>query len=71
MPEMIEAYDWHSRALLDAHGEKLGQIEEVYPNGEGNQPEWALVRTGLLGNRSVFVPVGSARPAGENVEVQV
>jgi hypothetical protein len=52
MSEMTEAYDWHGRTLLDAHGEKVGQIDEVYPNGTSSQPEWAPVNTGLFGHSS-------------------
>jgi uncharacterized protein (TIGR02271 family) len=70
MPEMTEAYDWRRRTLLDAHGEKLGKIEQVYLDLETEEPEWALVDTGLFSGRSVFVPVGSARPTGEHVLVK-
>lgn len=62
MPEMTEAYDWRRRTLLDAHGEKLGKIDQVYLDLETEEPEWALVDTDLFSRRSVFVPVGSARP---------
>lgn len=70
MPEMTGAYDWRRQTLLDAHGEKLGEIDQVYLDLETEEPEWALVDTGLFSGRSVFVAVGSARPTGEHVLVK-
>lgn len=64
------AYDWRRQTLLDAHGEKLGEIDQVYLDLETEEPEWALVDTGLFSGRSVFVAVGSARPTGEHVLVK-
>ena len=71
MPEMTEAYDWHGRTILDAHGERLGRIDQVYLNPETDVVEWALVDRGLLGRRSTFVPIRSASPTGEHVQVEL
>jgi uncharacterized protein (TIGR02271 family) len=71
MAEMTEAYDWRGRTILDARGERIGRIDQVYLDLETDQPEWALVDRGLFCRGSTFVPVGSARPAGEDVQVQV
>ena len=35
--------------LYDADGDKIGTIEEIYLDAETNEPEWALVNTGLFG----------------------
>ena len=71
MPEMTEAYDWHGRTILDAHGERIGKIDQVYLNPETDVAEWALVDRGLLCRRSTFVPIRSAGPTGEDVQVEV
>ncbi len=71
MPEMTKAYDWRGRTILDARGEKIGTIDQVYLSLETDEPEWARVHRGLFGRQSTFVPVGSARPTGEDVQVQV
>lgn len=71
MADMTEAYDWRGRTILDPRGEKIGTIDQVYLNLETDEPEWALVDRGLFGRRSTFVPVGSARPTGEDVTVEV
>ncbi len=71
MPEMTEAYDWRGRAIVDANGERIGRIDQVHVNPKTDMPEWALVDRGLFGRRSTFVPVGSASPTGEDVQVEV
>jgi uncharacterized protein (TIGR02271 family) len=71
MRDTTEAYDFRGRTLLDGAGEKIGKIEELYYDEQGGQPEWALVNTGLSGTKKTFVPIQSATPTGENVQVPV
>ena len=71
MPETTEAYDFEGRTLVDADGEKIGKIDELYFDEVGGQPEWALVNTGLFGTKKTFVPIRSASPSGEDLEVPV
>src|SRR3954466_5267117 len=46
--------------LYDRDGDKLGRIEEIYFDNDTNEPEWALVNTGLFGTKSTFVPLREA-----------
>jgi uncharacterized protein (TIGR02271 family) len=55
--------------LTGRDGEKLGTIEEIYLDTETNQPEWALVTTGLFGTKQSFVPISGASRAGDGVTV--
>lgn len=55
--------------LIGRDGEKLGTIEEIYLDTETNQPEWALVTTGLFGTKQSFVPISSASREGDSVSV--
>lgn len=71
MPETTEAYDFSGRTLVDSEGEKIGKIDELYYDETGGQPEWALVNTGLFGTKKIFVPIRSASPAGEDLQVPV
>ena len=71
MPDITEAYDVRGRTLVDAAGEKIGKINEVYHDQEGGQAEWAVVNTGLFGTRQSFVPLADASPSGEDLQVQV
>ncbi len=71
MPEMTEAYDWKGRTMVDSDGEKLGKISEIYEDPQTGKPEWATVSSGMFGNKSNFVPLAGASPAGEDVRAQV
>jgi uncharacterized protein (TIGR02271 family) len=71
MTGTTEAYDFHGRTLIDRDGEKIGQIDEVYADQQGGQPEWALVNTGLFGTKKTFVPITGANPNGEDLTVPV
>jgi uncharacterized protein (TIGR02271 family) len=46
--------------LLSRDGDKIGTIEEIYLDAETNEPEWALVHTGLFGTKQTFVPLREA-----------
>jgi uncharacterized protein (TIGR02271 family) len=69
MSAFTEVYDWRGRTAIDPDGEKIGKLNEIYIDRETDQPEWALVNTGLLGTKSSFVPLQGAAPAGEDVRV--
>jgi uncharacterized protein (TIGR02271 family) len=60
---------WRGRELYDRDGDKIGKIDEVYLDTTTNQPEWALVNTGLFGRKSTFVPLRDAETSGEEVRI--
>jgi uncharacterized protein (TIGR02271 family) len=51
---------FRGQQLSDADGDKIGSIEEIYLDAETDAPEWALVKTGLFGSKSTFVPLRDA-----------
>jgi hypothetical protein len=55
--------------LYDRDGDKIGKIEEIYLDAETDQPEWALVHTGLFGTKRTFVPVHEAIEREGNLSV--
>lgn len=61
--------DWRGRKVVDPDGRKIGKIEDVYYDEADGSPEWALVRTGLLGTRDTFVPLDGARVVGRDIVV--
>jgi uncharacterized protein (TIGR02271 family) len=71
MPNTTEAYDARGRTLVDESGAKIGKVDELYYDQEGGQPEWALVSTGMFGTKKTFVPIRSATPTGEHLQVPV
>jgi len=61
--------EWRGQQLLDSDGEKIGTIDEIYIDSRTEQPEWALVKTGLFGGKGTFVPLQQASPEAAGVRV--
>jgi uncharacterized protein (TIGR02271 family) len=61
--------EWRGQELLDNDGQKIGTIEEIYLDTDTDQPEWALVKTGLFGGKGTFVPLQQANPSGDGIQV--
>jgi uncharacterized protein (TIGR02271 family) len=61
--------EWRGQELLDNDGEKIGKIDEIYLDTATDQPEWALVKTGLFGGKGTFVPLQQATPTDDGVKV--
>src|SRR3712207_6418327 len=52
---------------VDADGDKLGKVGEVYLDDETGRPEWATVHTGLFGTKETFVPLAQAELSGDTL----
>jgi sporulation protein YlmC with PRC-barrel domain len=70
MNKLEEVQNWRGMKVVDADGEKIGTIEDVFLDRHTGEPEWATVKTGLFGLKSSFVPIREAQVTGDN-EVQV
>ena len=55
--------------LVDAEGSKVGKIEDIYLDNDTQEPEWALVHTGLLGRKQNYVPLIDASVADGSLRV--
>ena len=55
--------------LHDRDGDKIGGVEEIYLDAETNEPEWALIHTGLFGTKRTFVPIGQATESDGSLTV--
>ena len=69
MVDVDTVRSWQGRTMVDADGDKLGDIESIYVDDQTGQPAWALVNTGLFGTRSTFVPIAQASATGDQVQV--
>jgi uncharacterized protein (TIGR02271 family) len=69
MPTRDDILSWRGQALVDSEGGKIGSIDEIYVDADTNEPEWALVNTGLFGSKSTFVPLQQAAAEGDVVRV--
>jgi uncharacterized protein (TIGR02271 family) len=61
--------NWRGLPVVDADGEKVGTIEDVYLDRGSDAPEWLTVSTGLFGSRTTFVPIGDAQASGDEVRL--
>jgi hypothetical protein len=52
--------------VVDADGDKIGTIDQVYLDRQTGQPEFATVKTGLFGLKTSFVPIVDAEITGDN-----
>jgi uncharacterized protein (TIGR02271 family) len=71
MPTMEQVREWRGANLVDRDGDKIGTIDEIYLDSQSNEPEWALVNTGLFGTKSTFVPIRDASREGDDLQVPV
>jgi len=68
-PSLEEIRAWVGRAMIDRDGKQLGEITDIYSDRETDRPEWAVVRTGLFGLRSSFVPLAEAIEVDNDIQV--
>ena len=68
-PSIETARGWLGRVVVDRDSNKIGEVVDIYMDNETGRPEWAVVRTGLFGMRSTFVPLGEAREVGDELQV--
>jgi hypothetical protein len=66
-----DTQDYIHRAAVDAEGNRIGKISQVYFDDHTGQPLWALVETGLFGTRQSFAPIHGSRFDGELVVLAV
>jgi uncharacterized protein (TIGR02271 family) len=60
---------WRGRTVIDRDGDKVGTLSDIYLDRATNQPEWALVNTGLFGLKQTFVPLSDAAEEGDQIRV--
>jgi uncharacterized protein (TIGR02271 family) len=69
MAPTSEVLSWRGQDAIDSDGDKIGSIEEIYLDAQTNEPEWALVNTGLFGTKRSFVPLRSASPTDDGIRI--
>jgi len=63
--------DYIHRAAVDAEGNRIGKISQMFLDEQTGQPQWVLVETGLFGTRQSFAPIRGSRLDGELVVLAV
>jgi PRC-barrel domain len=60
---------WAGQDVVDAGGDKLGKLEEVYYDTESDVPAFAAVKSGLIGKHVSLVPLEGASVGQSYVRV--
>src|SRR3954452_12004626 len=61
--------DWHGQDVLDPVGEKLGKLEQIYFDGETDEPTFAAVKSGHISKSLTLVPLDRASVGRDYVRV--
>jgi len=64
-----DVLSWRGHDMIGSDGDKIGSIEDIYLDRETEQPEWAVVTTGLFGTKRTFVPLADAQSGDDGVRV--
>jgi uncharacterized protein (TIGR02271 family) len=57
------------RPVIGSDGSKIGTVQDIYFDQDTREPEWALVKTGLFGSKSTFVPITNATVESDELRV--
>ena len=55
------------RTAVDAQGNKIGSVGQVYVNDESGVPDWITVNTGLFGMKENFAPLHGSSFNGDDL----
>jgi uncharacterized protein (TIGR02271 family) len=69
--QMDNITDLRGEEVVDRDGDKIGKLDEIYLDQQTREPAWALVKTGLFGSASTFVPLQGASRASDGEGLQV
>jgi uncharacterized protein (TIGR02271 family) len=71
---MTSPQQWDSligATAVDADGDKIGTVGQIYLNDGTGEPEWVTVKTGLFGTRESFAPLYGATPGDGELRLAV
>ena len=63
MLDTNEVLEWRGRTAVDAEGDEVGTLEEIYLDQETDRPEWALI------DGTTFVPLTDASAHGDDIQL--
>ena len=70
MKTVEDVQTWRGMKMVDADGDKIGTIEDIFLDRQTGEPAWAAVKTGLFGRKQTLVPIHDAELTEDN-EVHV
>ena len=60
---------WIGHTVVDANGDKVGKIEDVYEDHDGSGPEWFAIASGFFGSKMSFAPVNGSTADGDTLRL--
>ncbi len=63
--------DWRGKDLLDRDDAKIGKLQDVYVDGETDEPQFGTVKEGVIGKHLTFVPLVGATATPNALQVTV
>ena len=66
-----EELTWRGMKALDRDGNQIGTVQDIYLDRETGAPDWATLKTGLLGTHSTFVPLADATASHADGELRL
>ena len=61
--------EWRGQDIIDAQGQKLGTLDEVYYDTETDVPAFGAVKSGLVGKHITLVPLAGASAGQSYIRV--
>ena len=55
--------------VIEANGNKIGGVGQIYLDDQTDEPKWVTVKTGLFGTSESFVPLSGASLSGSDIVV--
>jgi hypothetical protein len=52
--------DWRGQDVVDRKGDRLGKVDEVYFDGETDEPAFVSIKSGLVNKSITLVPLAGA-----------
>src|SRR4051794_40725012 len=63
--------EWHGKPVLDAYGDKIGKLQDVYVDVETDEPMFGTVKEGFIGRHLTFVPLTGVTLGPDYLQVAV
>jgi uncharacterized protein (TIGR02271 family) len=68
-PEQLQSMI--GKNAVDADGDKIGRIGQIYLDDSTGEPQWVTVSTGMFGTKESFAPLYNSRTEGDNLMLAV
>ena len=66
---VVDIKEWRGQDVVDAGGDKLGKLEEVYYDTETDLPAFGAVKSGTLSKKLTLVPLAGATVGQSHIRV--